>query len=420
MHAVQKRTALTIGAMAIACAFGSAAAAELKPGDVINAANIDKVKNDTFEGHTIASLITDKMEHMVKNFSLSIKLRKSEEIPVNQVDIENTRKYAGEVKFDPNTNEVTGYKAGIPFPDIDMKDPKAGHKALYNFYYHGTIGNSFDGPYTFLFINADKGVERVQEWRTTTLKMKGRVSGDPVLGDGKLVSKQLLFATAPFDIKGIGIFTVRHDGPQLEDNWAYIKSVRRTRQLSGGSWMDNLGGSVQLNDEYDIMSARPSWFPDAKIVRKRWVLAVAHYNLPAFDPAKKGTAEAYPGLDTKNKPYWNPIVEWEPREVYEIEAKMPPEHPYSKRVYYMETKFPRIWMGEHYDKSGEFVKIAYVFTTPVKGENGYTGMMAQQLQNMDIRRKEALVVVAHPGTIANRPGVKSDDATLSKLEAAAR
>jgi hypothetical protein len=235
-----------------------------------------------------------------------------------------------------------------------------------------------------------------------------------------MVSKQLLFATAPFDIKGIGIFTVRHDGPQLEDNWAYIKSVRRTRQLSGGSWMDNLAGSVQLNDEYDIVSARPSWFPEAKIVRKRMVLAVAHHKLPNVDSAKKGTPGEYPGLDAGSKPYWNPVAEWEPREVWEIEVKMPAQHPYSKRVLYMDTKFPRIWMGEHYDKKGEFVKIAYVLTAPIKGDNGYVGMMAQQLHNMDIRRKEALVVLAHPDTVANRATLKSEDATLTKLEAAAK
>ncbi|MDB5921051.1 MAG: outer rane lipoproteinsorting protein [Massilia sp.] len=420
MQAINRRFTTTLGALAFVMAVPSAWAAELKPGDMINAANFDKIKNDTFEGHTIADLVTEKMEFMIKKYNLNIKLRKSEAIPINQADIENTKKYAGDVKFDPKTNEVTGYKAGLPFPNLDMNDPKAGFKALYNHYYHGTIGNSFDGPYTFFFTSADKGVERIQSWRTITLKMKGRVTGDPVWGDGTQVSKQLLFATAPFDIKGIGILTVRHDGPQLEDNWAYIKSVRRTRQLSGGSWMDNLAGSVQLNDEYDIISARPSWFPEAKIVRKRMVLAVAHHKLPNVDASKKGTPAEYPGVDMKNKPHWNPIAEWEPREVWEIELKMPQEHPYSRRVLYMDTKFPRIWMGEHYDKSGQFVKIAYVLTTPIKGENGYVGMMAQQLHNMDIRRNEALVVLAHPDTITNRPNLKSDEVTMTKLEAAAK
>lgn len=424
MHAAHKQTykrfALTFGALAVVTAFHSAGAAELKAGDVINAANLDKVKNDTFEGHTIGSLVTEKMEFLIKNYNLNIKLRKSEEIPLNQVDIDATRKYAGEVKFDPATNEVTGYKAGLPFPNIDIKDPKAGHKLLYNYYYKGTIGNSFDGAYTFFFVDQEKGVTRVQSWKTTSIKMKDRSGPEPVVGDGKMVNKLLLFATAPYDIKGIGIYTQRYDGPQLEDNWAYIKSVRRTRQLSGGSWMDNLAGSVQLNDEYDLFSARPSWFPDAKVLGKRWILAVPHLKLPIVDPSKKGTPEEYPSVDFENKPHWNPVADWEPREVYVIEVTMPKEHPYSKRIMYMETKFPRFYMTEHYDKSGQFAKFSQVLSAPTKGGDGYVGMLPWQGHAYDFKRKEAFIYIGHPSVMINRPGLKPDDATLGKLEAAAK
>jgi alkylation response protein AidB-like acyl-CoA dehydrogenase len=45
-------------------------------------------------------------------------------------------------------------------------------------------------------------------------------------------------------------YTQRYDGPQLEDNWAYIKSVRRTRQLSGGS-----PGPARCNDQSPRLEA---------------------------------------------------------------------------------------------------------------------------------------------------------------------
>jgi len=396
-------------------------AAELKAGDVINAANIDKVKADTFEGHPVRSLITERMELMIKNYNLSIKLRNSQEIPLNRVDVINTEKYAGTVKIDVATKEVTGYKAGVPFPGIDLKDPLSGYKAMYNHYYQNSYANNFDGDYTFLFIDADKGVQRAQTWFTSTFKMKGRLLGDPVLDEGKLVTKTLLFAKEPYDIKGIGIFTVRHDTSQLEDNWAYIKSVRRVRQLSGGSWMDNLAGSVQLNDEYDVVSARPSWYPDARIRGKRWILAVPHLKLPLV--AGKGDASSsYQTVDTKTKPFWTPtsVVEWEPREVYEIEVTMPSQHPYSKRVLYQDVKFPRYYMADHYDKSGEFAKITLVFSSPVKGADGYVSMLPQQGQTFDIKRKEAFIYIAHPNLAANRAGSKPSDVTLGQLEAAAK
>jgi hypothetical protein len=62
--------------------------------------------------------------------------------------------------------------------------------------------------------------------------------------------------------------------------------------------------------------------------------------------------------------YWNPNVDWEPREVYVLEVTMPKEHPYSKRTMYTETRFPRFYMTEHYDKSGQFVKFSQVLSAP--------------------------------------------------------
>lgn len=395
-------------------------AAVLNEGFVINAANIDKIKADTFEGHAIGELIPERMEFIIKNFNLSLKLRRSEEIPLNQVDIENTRKYAANVKMDPVTKEISGYKAGLPFPTIDVKDPLAAYKAMDNSYYQNTYGNGFDGNYSFLFIDGDKGVTRSQLWYTNKLKMKGRVSGEPVLEDGKLVSKTLLFAKEPYDIKGLGIFTIRHDTPQLEDNWAYVKSVRRVRQLSGGSWMDSMAGSVQLNDEYDALAARPSWYPEARILRKRWILAVAHLKMPLVGP-KGDPATQYPTVDLQNKPFMNPnsTVEWEPREVYEIDVKMPKEHPYSKRIMYQEVKFPRFYMAEHYDRSGEFVKFSVILTAPLKGGEGYVGTGPWQGHTYDIKRKEGFIYLANSNVTLNR-AVQSSDVTLGQLEAAAK
>lgn len=419
MRTVHKNFGLACMAFAIAAAFQSAGAAELKPGDVINAANIDKVKNDTFEGKTVASLLTEKLEWQIKNYNLVIKLRHSEEVAVNQRDVDATKKYAAEVKFDAATNEVTGYKGGLPFPNVDMKDPKAGYKLLYNNYYMGTIGSSFDSPYSFALIDGEKGMERVQRWTTTRYNMKNQTNkANPVEGDGSMVSKTLLYALGPYDIKGIGTFSIRHDGPQLEDNWAYIKSVRRTRRLSGGSWMDTMVGD-QLSDEYDIWSARPSWYPEVKLVSKRWVLAIVHSQLPIVDESKKDTLDEFPRVNLKSKPYWNPVAEWEPREVYVLEATPPQVHPYGKKVLYMETKFPRFYMGEYYDKAGQFWKFQQVLTTPQTGEDGYIGMAPLQGHTIDFKRKHATIYFGHK-VVINRKTLKSDSVTLGVLEAAGK
>lgn len=422
MKYIKKKLPAVLLACASVLTFSSSQAAELNPGDIISAANIDQVMNDTFEGHPIRDLVTDKVEYMIRNHGLKIPLRNSESIAFPAADGENTQKYSGGVSIDPNTLEVTGYQSGTPFPDIDVNDPLAGHKALWNYYYQNTYGNMFEGNYTFLFVNTNRGLERTQRWYTLSLKMKGRRTGEPVLGDGSLVKKQLLYAIEPYDIRGIGIYTQRYDSPKLEDNWAYVKSVRRTRQLSGSSWMDNLAGSVQLNDEYDGFSGRPSWYPESKIVGKRWVLAVAHLPTPIVVEGASNDDERYPTVDLQTAPYSMPTtkVQWEPREVYEIELTMPPEHPYSKRVIYMETQFPRIYNVEHYGKGGDFAKISFVFSKPVVGGEGTIGMLPNQGICFDINREEAWIYLAEESAVTDRPGVGPEDVTLGQLEAAAK
>ena len=86
----------------------------------------------------------------------------------------------------------------------------------------------------------------------------------------------------------------------------------------------------------------------------------------------------------------------------------------------METKFPRIYMMEHYDKSDQFVKFSQVLSTPTKGGDGYIGMLPWQGHTYDIKRKEAFVYIAYPGTVINRSGLKPEDVSLGKMEATAK
>ena len=400
---------------------GFAVAAELPAGTVIDAANVEKVKGDTFEGKTIASMLTEKLEWQVKNYALKIKLRHSEEVPRNPQEIEATKKYAGQVKFDPSTNEVTGYMAVIPFPDISPSDPKAGFKLLYNYYYANPSGTVLKADLVFILVDGEKGFERVQKWTNYRYVMKNRIMRDtPVAGDGKILSKTALYATAPYDIKGLGHFSIRYDSPRVEDIWVYVKSVRRTRKLSGGSWMDTMVGD-QLLDEYDIWNARPSWYPDAKLVGKRWVLASLHTKLPYVDVTKGDSPERYKYIDVKNAPYWNPLVEWEPREVYVLDITPPQAHSYGKKILYMDTKFPRFHMAEYYDKRGDFWKFQQ--SIPCIGKaplNGFIGIGPCQGHTIDFKRKHATIYVVGAGsdypfdTIQGSP----DDVTLGLFEAA--
>jgi hypothetical protein len=397
----------------------NAVAAELPAGTVVSKANLDQVKNDTFEGKKIGSMLPEKIELQIRDYGLTIKLKKSAPIALDPKTIEATRKYAGEVKYDPAKNEVSGYKAGIPFPNAQSDDPNYAEKLVWNFYYASPVGQVMDYPkFAFLLIDQDKGLERTQHWRFLRYFMKNRLTGQgvPVDGDGSEFTRTLLFATYPQDIRGLGTFTTRYDSARLEDQWVYIKNVRRTRRLPGGAWMDPIGGTDQLNDDIEIWNARPSWYKSYKYLGKRWVLAVA-VGSSAWDESKKGTPEEFPTVDLKNAPHWNIKDEWEPREVHVIEAVPPTDHPYSRKIIYLDTQLNRIHFAETYDKKGDFWKSMIYSTRAVKGDDGTMTYISNQGHTMDFKRRHGTVFVNHPSARTNA-NIKADDVTLGKLEAA--
>ena len=97
-------------------------------------------------------------------------------------------------------------------------------------------------------------------------------------GFGNIAQKTYFVAHYPQDIRGLGLFSVRYnqaDSKVPDDSYAYLKSVRRVRRLSGGAWMDPIGGTDQLYDDWDIWDAAPTKYKSNKLIEKRWVLACA-------------------------------------------------------------------------------------------------------------------------------------------------
>jgi hypothetical protein len=332
----------------------AAGAAELPEGTVISKANIDQIKNDTFMGHTIASLLTERREWEIRNWNLKMPLAKLPEPQLDPKYVEATKKYAGQVKYDPQTNEVSGHVAGLPFPAISESDPHAGSKVLWNFYLGSATGKDASYRTNFITVNQN-GLESSQRWVFQRLFNKGRLGEDkPVLGDPQVLTKTIFVATAPEDIKGVGTFTIRYDvAGKVEDQWAYIKSARRVRRLSGNAWMDPVGGFDFLNDDIYVFNARPSQYQSLKLIGKRWILAGTETGV-ARDASKAGTPDEWPSINLKEAPYWQPVQKWTPREVWVVEATPPAQHPYSKKVVYVDTKVPAIYAGEAYDKNGNF------------------------------------------------------------------
>lgn len=395
-------------------------AAELSAGDTISAASLDQRLTDTFHGDTIDSLLTDVQKRLIRNEGLVITLKDPEPVQLGKDYLAATEKYSGLATYNPETRMMEGWKAGIPFPNVTSDTPYAAEKLIWNHHVAQPTKNFQDYKSANLFVSDSRGLEKTEEWILKRYYMKGRLGEErTVEGDGDVLWKQLLYATYPRDIRGLGLFTIRYDSPKLDDSWAYIKSVRRTRRLSGGTWMDPIGGTDQLNDDLEIFNAHPTWYPEYKLLGKRKVLVVAHSRLPAWNPEASGAAR-FPLVDLENAPYWNPKDQWEPRTVWVIEAVTPPEHPYGKKVMYMDVKFPRFYMADVYDRKGDFWKWMDFHLRTIRTEDGDRGIISNIGFIIDYQRRHATIFVQHPDSKLNTPGVDGNDINLRELERAAR
>jgi len=393
-HTMQSMTKRHLAAPIFAglLAIGSCAfAAELPDGTVISKSNIDQIKNDTFMGHKIGDLLTPTMEMFVRTYDKKYPLKKLPDMVFDPKYNEATQKYSGQVKYDPATRKMDGYVAGLPFPTIDPADPAAGDKVIYNTYFGNSTGSDYyQEPLEMIGVNKN-GFESYQHWNYQRIYAKGRLWGDtnPYPNEPDVLSKTVLVAMYPPDIRGIGTLGVRYTTPRLEDNWAYVKSARRVRRLSGNAWMDNVPGQDLLYDDINIWAALPTAYPSVKLLGKRWILANTHYTEKSVKE-KRGTPEQFPHLDTKNEPRFNTYMNVTPREVWIVEGIPPVQHPYGKKVVYLDAKTYSVLQGEMYDKKGalwRFHNYHYIQRIGIKSGIMYAAALSGDL--IDVKAHHA-------------------------------
>lgn len=210
---------------------------------MLNAGNYESLKNETLGGRSLDSLLSDTQKWMIRDKGLSMNLQTQWQAPGLPADLkETTDKYRGQTQLDSANNRVSGYTAGIPFPDIDVADPDAAKKIVWNNYLGGPIGYTSSADLGFALFSMDRGFERKNSWFYRRLYMSSRYgTAEPTLDGGKEHYRQILYAYYPEDIRGLGTVTYRYMDGRLDDIFAYVKSVRRIRRLSGGAWFDPIG-----------------------------------------------------------------------------------------------------------------------------------------------------------------------------------
>jgi hypothetical protein len=409
--------------MVLTLALAVPARADVSPGEKINAGNVDQAKD----------LLSPGMVWCVKRgFPITISETKRIEWP--QAYKEATEKYAAQVKLTPDGLDVKNYVAGLPFPNLDPKDPQIAYKIMWNYSYNFLTTDdvdlrNFDADTGSIPQDGPMTVERhflLDHFRR--LFWTGRLYVDPKPDkpnpNGYRAQQGLYPILEPFDLKGVGALGNRYtDSSKQDDSWLYLPSLRRVRRLSTAQRSDALFGQDTDVDSYYGYSGHIAWM-DWKYLGEKEVLGSFH-------------GEHFP-VKWNEKVDWAFDDVWEKRKVYVIEgvSKLP-QYAYSKRVIFVDKEGWIIPFTDIYDRSGELWKIwinNMTFRKSVPGNNaiqysdemGFIPSIVMVDLQLEHATKASLPSPRFPGeqgwyfNQGEKAGVTDDWFTVAALVAAGR
>jgi uncharacterized protein DUF1329 len=307
---------------------------------------------------------------------------------------------------------------GLPFPDVAAKDPDAGAKIVWNYFY----ATYYRGDCHFLnelVMLGRRGVERrimtdvVMRTYDGTPEARGRDNPQ------NLLLQQMATVLSPADLNGTVSLTWRSRDPGRPDlTWTYVPGLRRTRQVSPLNRSDGfLGSDISLDD---------GPFFDAKVEDFTYRVLGRQDMLVLVDPfSVRGEAElvALPGggwrtvwKDTPrigiDDPAWDGVP-WAPvsavlgrRPVWVVEATpKDPNYLYGRVVLRFDAETYRGSWATKYDRAGGLVGSYQVSTGAYYAPDGKTwissgGIAVQTAENVVYRRA---TVVLFPSRSADNP-----------------
>ncbi len=225
------------------------AAAELAPGTVLGADNWEQAKG----------LLPDEFLEAYKRGDFRHEIRKWDPPRLEEEPVFRDALKENEGRFDLDDegtiiDRQSGKPArdvvGWPFPKIDPSDPRAGIKIVWNYFYTIYYGGNYHYRADLLWI-ARRGLDRSISVDAFQKVYEGQQPRFRDNGNDKdLLSQSLAHVLSPADVEGIVNLTWRYRDPRARDSvWAYVPSLRRTRQVSPANRSDGfLGSDMSLDD----------------------------------------------------------------------------------------------------------------------------------------------------------------------------
>lgn len=162
---------------------------------------------------------------------------------------------------DVASGEIPTRFFGLPFPEIDEKDPQAATKIVHNY---RARRMQMDGE-LHRFELSDV-MESGEVLRTVKILLSqryyiGTTAPPPAALPDNTESRQLAAALAPKDLEGVGVLTWRfNDWTTWDKVWAFLPTVRRVRQVRSSTRGDRIPGFEVQGDDADCYDNKTTYF----------------------------------------------------------------------------------------------------------------------------------------------------------------
>jgi hypothetical protein len=354
------------------------ARADVAPGDVITAANKEKVRG----------LIPEEIyAYAVEDFpDLEMKIVPTVSYPVHAKYVEATVKFACQAQVDAD-GKLSHYVAGQPFPysewakdatghkcDLTPDDPQFAQKLAWDVNYRWQGGSGFNIPHWGFANMRNKGREMWRlsqgEYRRTYFSARADLlPATTELETGTNVEWAEYFdVKSPFDLRGTMFLLYRYRDGKEDDTWAYIPALRRVRRIAATQKSDSLLGTEFTLEDFYMFSGYV-WDHTWEFKGESTLLAVSDSGRKCF-PRVSGKISPTNMVELLGDSEWHacrfdpygamPMVgeSWQKRASFELDDVPKQEgHPYSrKKIWYdKETMAPGLAVA--YDRAGKPFKL---------------------------------------------------------------
>jgi len=300
---------------------------------------------------------------LIQKGDFTITVQETTDLPLRETYIQATMEQFAKVSLNGGY-KIEHYQGGRPFPILDPTDPRAGEKAAWNFRYRD-VPDSMEMRGTMDGVTNSGTIDRSSIGRMRVRYGMDRVGdeeNDSQWESQGIRTKASFEALAPSDIEGnIRITTYYDDQQQPSVDLSYSPQNRRTRKSYVNMTMRMGGG------RYDVLQEeQPPFFFSGYLHDYTWLYTGEHIMLvPGFLQADH--------LTFGGKNNWYPNAPWELRKVVVLESTPKNDHPYSKRIFYLDAQTYTPLYVLSYDPQGVFVRLSLiVHGNPdfVPGSNG--------------------------------------------------